>query len=492
MHRACAVGRLGGLYLFWGSQSGYNISDMDVYTITLIRGDGIGPEIAESVVEIFAAAEVPIQWEEAYAGLACLERYGTPIPEATLESIRRNRVALKGPTTTPIGGGHRSINVAIRKAFDLFANVRPARSIPGVQTRYNDIDLILVRENIEDTYAGVEYWQTPDVAESLRIISRPGSSAVVRYAFDLAQRLGRRKVTCVHKANIQKLSDGLFLECFRQIAQEYPDIESDDILVDNACMQLVLRPEQFDVMVLPNLFGDIVSDLCAGLIGGLGVAPGGNIGNGYAVFEAVHGSAPDIAGKGVANPTAFILSAVQMLHHLGLHADAERIEKALRYTLVSGIKTRDLGGNANTREFTKAVISNLPSHAQVQAQNEPMTEPYRTPMLAPRSTEREGWQTVGVDLFFHALQPPTNLPEQAGKLTLHALSNRGVALEPNQSENRYLLNWYRARYLSEQPLSEENITEFLSKLAPRLQWTTLQRLYRTHEGIDMFSPILIE
>ena len=275
---------------------------MQTYTITLIRGDGIGPEIAESVLEVFAAAEAPIRWEEAEAGLACLERHGTPIPEATLESIRRNRVALKGPTTTPVGGGHRSINVAIRKAFELFANVRPARSIPGVQTRYNDIDLILVRENIEDTYAGVEYWQTPDVAESLRLISRPGSAAVIRYAFDLARRLGRRKVTCVHKANIQKLSDGLFLECFRAIAAEYHDIESDDILVDNACMQLVMRPERFDVLVLPNLFGDIVSDLCAGLIGGLGVAPGGNIGNGYAVFEAVHGSAPDIAGKGIANP----------------------------------------------------------------------------------------------------------------------------------------------------------------------------------------------
>ncbi|MFN3690006.1 MAG: isocitrate/isopropylmalate family dehydrogenase [Fimbriimonadales bacterium] len=463
-----------------------------MYTVTLIRGDGIGPEIAESVVEIFAAAEVPIQWEEAYAGLACLERFGTPIPEATLESIRRNRVALKGPTTTPIGGGHRSINVAIRKAFDLFANVRPARSIPGVQSRYNEIDLILVRENIEDTYAGVEYWQTPDVAETLRLISRPGSSAVIRYAFDLARRLGRRKVTCVHKANIQTLSDGLFLECFREIAQEYPDLESDDILVDNACMQLVMRPERFDVMVLPNLFGDIVSDLCAGLIGGLGVTPGGNIGNGYAVFEAVHGSAPDIAGKGIANPTAFILSAVQMLHHLGLHADAERVESALRYALVSGIKTRDLGGNASTREFTKAIISHLPPRSQVQAQNEPAGEPYRTPMRPPRSTEHAGWHTVGVDLFFHALQPPTNLPKQVGRLRLQVVSNRGVALEANTTDERYLLNWFRARYVAEQPVSEADLTELLNTLAPRLHWTTLQRLYRSREGVDLFSPILTE
>ncbi|MCX7992538.1 MAG: isocitrate/isopropylmalate family dehydrogenase [Fimbriimonadales bacterium] len=465
---------------------------MNIYTVTLIRGDGIGPEIAESVVEIFAAAEVPIQWEEAYAGLACLEQFGVPIPDTTLESIRRNRIALKGPTTTPIGRGHRSINVAIRKAFELFANVRPARSIPGVQSRYNEIDLILVRENIEDTYAGVEYWQTPDVAESLRLISRPGSSAVIRYAFDLARRHGRRKVTCVHKANIQKLSDGLFLECFRAIAQEYPDIESDDILVDNACMQLVMRPERFDVMVLPNLFGDIVSDLCAGLIGGLGVAPGGNIGNGYAVFEAVHGSAPDIAGKGIANPTAFILSAVQMLHHLGLHADAERIENALRYTLVSGIKTRDLGGNANTREFTKAIISNLPPRSQVQAQNEPVKEPYRTPMLEPRSVEREGWQTVGVDIFFYALQPPTSLPDQVGKLHLQTLSNRGVALEANSTDERYLLNWFRARYVAENPVSEAELQELLSQLAPRLHWTTFQRLYCAPDGTALFSPILTE
>lgn len=465
---------------------------MNHYTVTLIRGDGIGPEIAESVVEIFAAADVPIRWEEAYAGLACLEQYGALCPEATLESIRRNRVALKGPTTTPIGGGHRSINVAIRKAFELFANVRPSRSIPGVQSRYNDIDIILVRENIEDTYAGVEYWQTPDVAESLRLISRPGSAAVIRYAFDLARRLGRRKVTCVHKANIQKLSDGLFLQCFREIAQEYPDLESDDILVDNACMQLVMRPERFDVMVLPNLFGDIVSDLCAGLIGGLGVAPGGNIGNGYAVFEAVHGSAPDIAGKGIANPTAFILSAVQMLHHLGLHADAERIENALRYTLVSGIKTRDLGGNANTREFTKAIISNLPPRSQVQAQNEPVLEPYRTPMLPPRSTETEGWQTIGVDFFFHALQPPTELPARVGKLRLEAVSNRGVALEANSTDERYLLNWYRARYAAEQPLSEAELNELIHTLAPRLHWTTLQRLYRSRDGMNLFSPILAD
>ncbi len=450
---------------------------MQKIRITLIRGDGIGPEITESVVQVFESANIPIEWEEAFAGLACLERFGTPIPEATLESIRRNCIAFKGPTTTPIGAGHRSINVAIRKAFDLFANVRPARSLPGVQTRYSDVDLLLVRENIEDTYAGVEHWQTPEIAQSLRLISRPGSTAVIRYAFDLARRLNRRKVTCVHKANIHKATDGLFLDCFRTIAQDYPDLESDDILIDNACMQLVVRPERFDVMILPNLFGDIVSDLCAGLVGGLGVAPGGNIGNGYAVFEAVHGSAPDIAGKGIANPTAILLSAVQMLHHIGLHHDAERVETALRLTLVSGIKTRDLGGNATTREFTKAVISNLPPRS-ADEEAMPHIEPYQVEMPMPVASAQEGWQTVGFDLFFESNHIPTCLPEQVGALRLRTLSNRGVPIDPSLPPNRYLLNWYRARYLADRPLTESELTEALNQLMRTVQWTTVQRLYQ--------------
>lgn len=462
----------------------------DTCRVTLIRGDGIGPEITESVIEVFSAGNIPIEWEEAHAGLACLEKFGTPIPEETLESIRRNRVALKGPTTTPIGTGHRSINVAIRKAFDLFANVRPTRSLPGVLTRYNDVDLILVRENIEDTYAGVEHWQTPDVAQSLRLISRPGSLAVIRYAFDLARRLGRRKVTCVHKANIHKATDGLFLECFREVAQEYPDLETDDILIDNACMQLVVRPERFDVMILPNLFGDIVSDLCAGLVGGLGVAPGGNIGNGYAVFEAVHGSAPDIAGKGIANPTAILLSAVQMLHHLGLHHDADRVETAIRYTLVSGIKTRDLGGNATTREFTKAIISNLPPRS-ANTTDRIREEPYHVQMPAPRSTLAEGWQTVGVDIFFYSTEPPRNLPLQVGTLKLQALSNRGTPIDPHSPPNRYLLNWYRARYLSSRPLSEDDLNAFLEALASHLHWTNIQRLYQK-EDLPLYSALQME
>jgi len=463
---------------------------MDKRRVTLIRGDGIGPEITESVVQVFEAAGVPIEWEEAYAGLTCLEKFGDPLPEATLESIRRNRIALKGPTTTPIGTGHRSINVAIRKAFDLFANVRPARSMPGIPSRYSNVDIILVRENIEDTYAGVEYWQTPDVTESLRIITRPGSLMVIRYAFEMARRLKRRKITCVHKANIHKTTDGLFLQCFREVAQEYPELVTDDILIDNACLQLVTNPERFDVMILPNLFGDIVSDLCAGLVGGLGVAPGGNIGNGYAVFEAVHGSAPDIAGKGIANPTALLLSAIQMLHHMGLHTYAERIENALRYTLVSGIKTRDLGGDATTREFTLAIISHLPS-TPASVTETPETLPL-VPPPPPPSTVEAGWQTVGVDIFVHSTTVPL-LPERIGALRLVVLSNRGVPIKPTlgrslEPEGRDLLDWYRARYLAEHALSEEQLLAFLHSLPPGLHWTTLQRLY-THAGKPLYSEI---
>ncbi|GBC92080.1 Isocitrate dehydrogenase [NADP] [bacterium HR15] len=482
------------------------------HRVTLIRGDGIGPEITEAVVQVFEAAGVPIEWEEAHAGLACLEKFGDPLPESTLESIRRNRIALKGPTTTPIGTGHRSINVAIRKAFDLFANVRPARSLPGIPSRYGNVDIILVRENIEDTYAGVEYWQTPDVTESLRIITRPGSMMVIRYAFEMARRLKRRKITCVHKANIHKTTDGLFLQCFREVAQDYPELEVDDILIDNACLQLVTRPERFDVMILPNLFGDIVSDLCAGLVGGLGVAPGGNIGNGYAVFEAVHGSAPDIAGKGIANPTALLLSAIQMLHHMGLHGYAERIETALRYTLVSGIKTRDLGGNATTREFTLAIISHLPHASEPQRrEDEASFEPWLSlmPLPLPASTIEAGWQTVGVDIFVHSTSIP-RLPTRIGAMRLVAISNRGVPLlrqdarshvplgggqaedlsptEMGTPAERYLLDWYRARYLAEGALSDQELQAFLQALPPDLHWTTLQRLY-AHENKPLYSEI---
>ena len=332
---------------------------MNKRTVTLIKGDGIGPEIADSLIRIFDAAQVPVEWEEAIAGLEAIEKFGNGVPPETLESIKRNGVAIKGPTTTPVGGGHKSVNVTIRKTLELYANVRPARTIPGAPSRYENIDLLVIRENIEDTYGGIEHMQTPNVAQCLKLITRQGSMAIARYAFETARKLGRKRVTAVHKANIHKITDGLFLESFRQVAAEYTDIEADDVIVDNCCMQLVSKPEQFDMLVLPNLFGDIVSDLCAGLVGGLGVAPGGNIGRDCAVFEAVHGSAPDIAGKGLANPTALLLSSVQMLQYMGLYDHADVINDALLKTLNAGQRTRDLGGEMSTDEFTDAIIANM-------------------------------------------------------------------------------------------------------------------------------------
>jgi len=328
--------------------------------VCLIRGDGIGPEIATAVCDILEAAGADLQWIEIPAGLGHFEKSGHGIDKSSLEKMSHVKFTLKGPTATPSGGGHRSINVAIRKALDLFVNVRPIYNLPGLETPFKNINLMIVRENIEDTYAGIEYFKTRDVVHSLRISTRSGALRTHRYAFDMAKREGRKKITCVHKANIMKLTDGLWLECFREVAKDYPQIQSSDIIVDNCCMQLVQRPEQFDVLVLPNLFGDIVSDLGAGLIGGLGVASGANIGIHAAVFEAVHGTAPDIAGQNKANPTALLLSAVGLLKHMNKLSCAERIEKALVKTLqTSELRTGDLKGKNSTQGFTKAVISNL-------------------------------------------------------------------------------------------------------------------------------------
>ena len=286
-----------------------------------------------------------------------LEKFGSTLPEDLLESIRRNRVALKGPITTPVGKGFTSVNVGLRKALDLYANVRPVRALPGVPARYPELDLVVVRENTEDLYAGLEHVVVPGVVESIKVITEKASTRIARYAFEFARREGRRKVTAVHKANIMKLSDGLFLECFRRVAADYPEVEAEDKIVDNACMQLVMRPEQFDVMLLENLYGDIVSDLCAGLVGGLGLVPGANIGELGAVFEAVHGSAPDIAGQGIANPTALLQSAVLMLRHLGERDAAERVERAMLKVYSDGrVRTRDVGGTSRTDEFAQAVI----------------------------------------------------------------------------------------------------------------------------------------
>lgn len=331
------------------------------YTVTLIPGDGIGPELAAATVTVLEATGLPFDWQRVEAGEAELKRVGTPLPEAVLDSIRRTGVALKGPITTPVGEGFRSVNVTLRQALDLYANLRPARSIEGVRTRYEDVDLVIVRENTEDLYAGIEHRVGTDAAESIKIITRAASERICRFAFEYAVNNRRHKVTAVHKANIMKLSDGLFLESCRTVAAEYEGrIEFEDRIVDNMCMQLVQKPELYDVLVLPNLYGDIVSDLCAGLVGGLGVAPGANIGNNAAVFEAVHGSAPKYAGKDVANPTALILSGALMLRHLGETNAAERVEEALREVIGEGRTVpRDLGGTTGTRAFGEAVAQRV-------------------------------------------------------------------------------------------------------------------------------------
>ncbi len=328
--------------------------------VTLIEGDGIGPEIAAATVRAVEAAGGAIDWEAADAGAAAVQKHGDPLPNATIDCIKRNRVALKGPLATPSGGGYRSVNVTLRQQFDLFANVRPAKTFSGVPSRYTNVDLVIVRENTEDLYAGVEHYVDPrrTAAESIAIITRYGSERVIKYAFEYARRHGRKKVTLVHKANILKMSNGLFLDTGREVSKQYSDIAFDDLIVDAAAMKLVTRPEQFDVIVTMNLFGDILSDLTAGLVGGLGVAPASNIGeNGYAMFEAVHGTAPDIAGQGIANPTALMLSAAMLLDHLGQPEAGARLRMGVLSALEQpSSRTRDLGGQANTREFTDAVI----------------------------------------------------------------------------------------------------------------------------------------
>ena len=332
-------------------------------TITIIRGDGIGPEIMDATLHVLDAMQLGLQYEDADAGLMALEKHGELLPAATMDSIRRNKIALKSPLTTPVGGGFSSINVELRRQFDLYANVRPATSFPNTRSRFDSgVNLITIRENTEGSYIseGQEVSADGETAVSITRITRKGSDRIVRYAFDLARKTGRKKVTIVHKANILKSTSGLFLKVAREVAAEYPDIEANEMIVDNTCMQLVMRPEQFDIIVTTNLFGDIISDLCAGLVGGLGLAPGANIGQDVAIFEAVHGSAPDIAGKGLANPCALLLAAAQMLDHMAMPDQAERLRKAIVATLEAkdGV-TPDLGGTGNTMGFAKAIVSHL-------------------------------------------------------------------------------------------------------------------------------------
>lgn len=331
-----------------------------MHRITLIPGDGIGPEITKATLEVVEATGLKVEWEIFEAGTSAIEKYKNPLPDEVINSIRRNGFCLKGPTTTPIAEGFRSINVALRKELDLFANVRPAKSLEGINSHYKNVDIVVIRENTEDLYCGVEHKIGDFAAESIKIITAKASTRIAKFAFEYAKREGRKKVTAVHKANIMKLTDGLFLECVRNVSKEYPDIIYEEIIVDNMCMQLVRNPEIYDVILCPNLYGDIISDLCAGLVGGLGVVPGANIGDNLAVFEAVHGSAPDIAGKNIANPTALILSAAQMLKYIGESERGRKIEKALEIVIKEKLcLTPDLGGNATTEEFSIKVCDKI-------------------------------------------------------------------------------------------------------------------------------------
>ena len=330
------------------------------HAVTLIPGDGIGPEVAAATRRVVDATGVAIDWRVHEAGGDVIARYGTPLPQPTIDSMLQTRVALKGPITTPVGSGFKSINVQLPKHLDLYANFRPAKSWQGVPSRYGDVDLIVVRENTEGLYSGLEHIVVPGVVESLRVITERGSERIVRYAFETARKLRRKRVTAVHKANILKLSDGLFLEVARRVAREFPDIAYDEAIIDATAMRLVMDPRAFDVLVMENLFGDIVSDLTSGLVGGLGLAPSANVGGHAAMFEAVHGSAPDIAGKNLANPTALVLSAALMLEHLGESAVAERLQRAVGRVLAAGaVRTRDLGGDASTEQFAEALIGAL-------------------------------------------------------------------------------------------------------------------------------------
>ncbi len=335
--------------------------------VTLIRGDGIGPEVTDAVLAILEAARAPLRFEEVVVGREAEKTEGDPLPARALESIRANRVALKGPVGTPVGKGFASVNVRLRQTLDLYANLRPVKNVPSVESRFSGVDLVVVRENTEDLYSGLEHTVVPGVVESLKIITSAASTRIARFAFEYARKHGRRRVTAVHKANIMKLSDGLFLDCFRRVAEEYPDIAADDRIVDALCMRLVMNPETFDVLLLENLYGDIVSDLAAGLVGGLGLVPGANLGTGAAIFEAVHGTAPDIAGQDKANPTAMLMSAILMLRHLDATAQADQIEKALLQAFRDGVKTPDIGGTVGTKAFTKGVIERRLSELEYEA-----------------------------------------------------------------------------------------------------------------------------
>jgi isocitrate dehydrogenase len=447
--------------------------------IAVAKGDGIGPEIMEAVLNIFKASNTDLQYEYVDMGKWVFDKGFsngmTPEAQQTIESLG---ILFKGPMETPKGKGVKSVNVTARKTWNTYANKRVFQSLHGVDTVFSKagipIDITIVRENIEDTYGGIEHMLTHDVALSRRFITRPGSMQVIRYAFEMALKKGARRITCGHKANIMKLTDGLFLECFQEVAKEYPSLKSDDIIVDDLAMKLVVRPHEFDVVVLTNLQGDIISDLCAGLVGGLGFAPSANIGDHIAIFEAVHGTAPDIAGKNIANPTALLLSGLAMLRHLGLMENAAIIENALLYTLESGVHTGDFGDKStaavNTTEFTQAVVGNFGKTPKMNPKpilpNKPVTTTMfrlaTNSMMVSKETENE--TIVGVDMFIESADQPAFIARKcqrhAGvKFKLVNISNRGTQVWPTGSVYTNLVNQYNVRFesLDDQPLNQQDV-----------------------------------
>jgi isocitrate dehydrogenase len=456
--------------------------------IAVAKGDGIGSEIMDAVLNIFNAANVPLEYEVVDMGKWVFDKGFntgmTPEAQATIEALG---ILFKGPMETPKGKGVKSINVTARKTWNTYANKRAFQSLHGVDTVFSKagipIDITIVRENIEDTYGGIEHMLTHDVALTRRFITRPGSMQVIKYAFEMAKKKGASRITCGHKANIMKLTDGLFLECFYEVAKEYPELKADDVIVDDLCMKLVARPDTFDVVVLTNLQGDIVSDLCAGLVGGLGFAPSANIGDHISIFEAVHGTAPDIAGKNIANPTALLLSGFAMLRHLGLMKEAAILENALLFTLESGIHTGDFGDKSkpsvNTTEFANAIINNFgkqPKHnPKPVLENSYVTTPTcflleKNPMLVSAEMEKE--VIVGVDMFVECVLQPKEVAEKClkhtdGKYNLVTISNRGTQVWPKGSVFTNLINQYRCRFesIEEKPLTQKDIIELYTSLS---------------------------
>jgi len=479
------------------------------HRVTVIPGDGVGPEVTRAAVRIIDAAGVPIDWEEAEAGAGVFRRGDSSgVPIDTRESIERTRVVLKGPLETPIGFGEKSANVTLRKLFETYANVRPARELPGVPTRYagEGVDLVIVRENIEDLYAGIEHMQTPDVGQCLKIISRKGSEKIIRYAFELARAEGRTKVTCGTKANIMKLTEGLFKRVFEQVATEYPGITAEHLIIDNVAHQFAKAPAQFDIVVTTNLNGDIISDLASGLVGGLGFASSGNFGDEVAIFEAVHGSAPKYAGKDVINPTALILSSVMMLRHLGEHAAADRIQDAVYATLESGAAvTQDLarqtGGDiahaASTTGYTDMVIANLGKRPKNPPRDRGNVRPATPPTPLPRwSYGPDAYagprRQVGVDVMVESDHDIARLAaeleaEGDRALSLEMVASRGTKVWPGEAVGDSV-RWYTARYLApdDREPTDSDILALLSRIAEHHRWTQVERL-QSFDGEDGFT-----